>query len=251
MSMKSQEDMVCPICGGRDIEKHSCRFVLKDDSNPKLPIPMKFELAIYQCRKCGCPVDGNRRRDASDKRTGLDGQGVGVRKQDGQVGLPMNANTQTNTDEHGPALTGADVWAVRQRREKFSRGPWALCQHAIYTEPDYSVKQWSYERKFICDLADQYFQENGCCKDEKATEEFLANGFLIESAPNMYDGISDAMETLRMIDSTGGTICAVCPWGRQCKTCALSEIFRLSIGCIGRLDMIQAKARGEVGNDER
>lgn len=134
---------------------------------------------------------------------------------------------------------------VRQTREKFTPGPWALCQHAIYTEPDYLVKQWSYERKFICDLADQYFQENGCCKDEKATEEFLANGFLIESAPNMYDGISDAMETMFKISGYAMQICAECPFGRKCKTCALNHVLWLVIGVEKRLAMIQAKARGE------
>ena len=68
---------------------------------------------------------------------------------------------------------------------------------------------------------------------------------LVAAAPDMYAGNADAIITLDLVSTTGVVICANCPWEKKCKTCPMSEIFRLVDGLRNRVYAIQKEARGE------
>lgn len=125
---------------------------------------------------------------------------------------------------------------MSDRKEKFTPGPWKA--HAGIMEPDYvyigEEEHCDEENRVVCE----------CFLRPRRLSQ-SADVHLIAAAPEMYYGNGDAMETIWMIEHIGEGICASCPWGRKCKTCAMSEIFRLTHRCEKTLKKIQKKARGE------
>lgn len=131
---------------------------------------------------------------------------------------------------------------AKEKKGKFTPGPW----HILVPKPRYGNR----ECHSIIDGGGEYVAKTVTVSVLRGIsavkrEERKANEHLIETAPDMYDGIGDAVETMRMIESTGAGICADCKWDRKCSFCAMSEVLRLAVQCRDRLEKIQKKARGE------
>lgn len=129
--------------------------------------------------------------------------------------------------------------------EKFTPGPWELWRYTDDRCPSVfnTVFMLGAENRKMILFAQAHpnFPE----WQKMPLDELNANANMLAAAPEMYEGNADAMETMRMIESTGAGICADCKWDRKCSFCAMSEVLRLAVQCRGRLEKIQKKARGE------
>ena len=121
---------------------------------------------------------------------------------------------------------------MSEMKEMFTQGPWLVWQ----SEDCCRLCICGDEKRGYLTICTMHGSADTVAKD---------NAALIAAAPEMYEALGDAQETMLMIEQTGGGICAQCPWGRKCKTCAMTEVFRLAHGCEKRLESIQKKARGE------
>lgn len=133
---------------------------------------------------------------------------------------------------------------MAKRQEKYTPGPW-------YIKPKKLVKRdpWPdyYSRTTILDDPDKaYSPRHVIATLARAKGREDANARLIVKAPEMRENMIDNLTTIDLINSTALQICADCKWERQCKTCALSEVFRLLNGIQERTEKLKKEVDGEV-----
>lgn len=121
---------------------------------------------------------------------------------------------------------------MSDRKEKFTPGPWRV--------------HLDKRNGTVCSIIED---KSGDCVANTFPRyprgERNANGYLIAAAPEMRENMIDNLTTIDLINSTALQICADCKWERQCKTCALSEVFRLLNGIQERTEKLKKEVDGE------
>lgn len=116
-------------------------------------------------------------------------------------------------------------------------------------KPKFSPRPWQRKGRLIVPIIqeDENNHEIVCrIHENRFTSREDANARLIVKAPEMRENMIDNLTTIDLINSTALQICADCKWERQCKTCALSEVFRLLNGIQERTEKLKKEVDGEV-----
>lgn len=121
---------------------------------------------------------------------------------------------------------------MSERKEKFTPGPWR-----VHLDKRNGTVCAIIEDKSGDSVARTVYRFH--------RGERNANGHLIAAAPEMRENMIDNLTTIDLINSTALQICANCKWERQCKTCALSEVFRLLNGIQERTEKLKKEVDGE------
>ncbi len=116
-------------------------------------------------------------------------------------------------------------------------------------KPKFSPRPWQRKGRLICPkIQEDKDNIEIVCRihENRFASREDANGRLIEKAPEMWENMIDSLNTIDLINSTALQICANCKWEGQCKTCALSEVFRLMNGIQERTEKLKKEVDGEV-----